>query len=260
MKTKRNPNWIWGIFFLLAAVGLVANQFGVFSPLNFWAIIAALCAVGCLSSMIANRTISTLPFVVAFAYLALRNLELVPHVAAWVVFVAAGLTSAGLAILIPQRMSKNAKFAVGTFTDWEDCDWDEGDWDEETREEHRKRAQREMGGIDNNPSVSVTFGTVSRYLHADKLETVKLFCNFGAMDIYFDQAELHPDGATVHVSCNFGGIDIYVPRHWQVREDIRCVFGGADVNNSRLACPGENAPQLTISGNVTFGGVDIWYI
>ena len=257
MKTKRNRNWMWGILLLLLAAGLVANQFWMFGPFGFWTIAAAVTALVLLVSAITHRTISTLPFVAALVYVVLRNLELVPHVAAWILFVAALLASAGIGLIFPQKVPKGARVAVGSFADWDEDDWD--DYDEDERDEYRKRARATMGEIDNNPSVSVSFGSTSRYLHADRLETAALSCNFGGMGVYFDQVELAPDGATVHLDCKFGGIDIYVPRHWHVEEQIHCTVGGVDIN-TRRAMPTTDGPRLKITGHVLFGGVDIWYI
>ena len=257
---KGNRNWIWGLLLLLAAGGLVATQFGLFGPLSFWTVVAAVLALVALGSMITHRTLTTLPFVVAMVYIVLRNLEVFPYVATWVLLVAAGLVSAGIGFLAPQKVPRNANFVIGSFTDCDAEDWDEDGWDdEEKREQHRKRARAAMGGIDNNPSVSVSFGATSRYLHADRLETATLSCNFGGMDVYFDQVELHPNGATMRLDCRFGGIDIYVPRHWRIDEQISCTMGGVDVN-MRRAQPTTDSPTLTITGNVVCGGVDIWYI
>jgi len=250
---------MWGVFLLLAAGGLVANQFGIFGPLDFWTIVAAVLTIVFLGSAITHRTLSTLPFVVAMAYIVVRNQELVPHVATWILLVAAGLASAGIGLIVPQKVPKGGNFVVGSFVDWSDDEdeCDEDVWNEDAQE--RRRAKAKASGIDNNPSVTVSFGATSRYLHADRLETVLLSCSFGGMDIYFDQVELSPNGATVHLDCRFGGIDIYVPRHWRIDEQINCTLGGVDVN-TRRAVPTADGPQLTITGNVLCGGVDIWYV
>jgi len=242
------------------AAGLVTNQLGLPNPFRFWTMVAALLAVALLINCIVNRTISTLPFVVAMVYIVLRDLGFVPFLPIWAVLVTAGLVSAGIGVLFPQRLPRDAKFVVGSFFGDDADDWDEEDWDGEGQSERRAKARVAMGGIDNNPAINVTFGAISRYLHADQLETVSLSCSFGGMDIYFDQAELSSQGATVYVDCKFGGIDLYVPRHWRIDEQISCMLGGVDVNNTRLATLADDAPTLTITGNVLCGGVDIWYI
>jgi len=255
MKTKNNRNWMWGLLLLLAAAGIVANQLGWLGQFSFWTIIAAGLAFVFLICCITQKTISTLPFVVAMVYIVLRNVDILPHVATWAILLAALLASIGIGLLFPQKLPKG-KVAVGAF--FGDCD--EDDWDDEDVEQRRKKARANMGDIDNNPAVSVSFGGTSRYIHADALETVHLSCSFGGIDIFFDHAELSPNGATMHIDCKFGGIDMYIPRHWRVDNQLNCVLGGVDLNNSNLANHTPDSPQLTITGNVTLGGVDIWYI
>ena len=261
MKMKRNGNWIWGILLLLAAVLLVLNQLGHFPRLDFWTIVAAVFAGVCLVSCIKHKTLSTIPFVIALVYIVLRNLDIAPHVATWALLLAAGLVSVGVGFLFPQKFPRGANFVAGSFCYDGDGDDDEDDWDwDEETGEGRARARAATGGIDNNPSISVSFGGVDRYIHADCLETVRLSCNFGGMEIYLDQAELSPKGATVYLECKFGGIDLYVPRHWRINKQVSCTFGGVDVNKRHLATATEDAPTLTVTGNVMFGGVDITYV
>ena len=254
MKVRRNRNWMWGILMLLAAAFIVLTQLGLFVELGLRSVVAAVLAVMLLVSCITQRSLTMLPFVIALAYIVLRNQALVPHVSTWAVLLAAALVCAGMSLLFPQRSSRGKVVIGGFFSDGED-----DDWDEYNKGGRRERARTKMGGIDNNPIINVNFGSVSRYIHADQLETVQLSCNFGGMEIYLDQAELSPSGATVHLDCKFGGIDLFVPRHWQVDEQISCILGGVDIN-SRMATPTENAPQLTVTGSVMFGGVDIRYI
>ena len=255
-KRKGNKNWLWGILMLLIAALVVASQLGWLLEFSFWSLVAAVLAVVFLVCSITQRSLSTLPFVIAMVYIVLRNQEIVPHVATWAILLVAVLVSAGIGLLFPQKVPPG-KFVVGAF--FGGNDWDEEDWNEEDASGRRERARMEMGGIDNNPSISVNFGSLSRYLHADKLETLSLACNFGGIEVFFNQAELSEKGAAVHLACNFGGIDLFVPRHWRVSEEISCVFGGVD-KNSRLASPAEDAPELKITGSVMFGGVDIHYI
>jgi hypothetical protein len=105
----------------------------------------------------------------------------------------------------------------------------------------------------------VNFGAVSRRLLADSLETVRLHCNFGALEIYFDHAELSGNGATVDLDCSFGAIKLLIPKHWRVIDNLNCTLGGVDADKK---FPGlaENAPRLTLTGNVSLGGVEVRYI
>ena len=257
-KTKTNRNWLWGILLLFVAVAIIANQLGWLPRMGFMTMVAAILAVALLITCLTQRSISTLPFVIAMAYIVLRNFELVPHVQLWAILVVAGLVSAGLGFLFPQKTPKG-KVVVGAFVS--DSDDDDEDWDDLDDEaaSARRRERAAMGGLDNNPEINVNFGGVNRYLHADRLETVRLNCNFGGIEAYFDQVDLAPGGATVYIDCKFGGIDMFVPRHWQVDNQVNCFLGALDVGK-RKAPLLQDSPILTIVGNVMFGGVDITYI
>jgi hypothetical protein len=79
------------------------------------------------------------------------------------------------------------------------------------------------------------------------------------LEVYFDQATLDPNGAEIYLDCSFGAIKLYIPKHWQVIDSIHASLGGVE-NNTRLAKPAENAPKLTLTGNVSLGGIEIQYI
>jgi len=258
MKIKRNKNWLWGLFLLLIAGGIVASQLGWIDEIGTRTIIAGAFAVIILFNCITRKSITMLPFAGALVYIVLRNQELVPHVATWALLLAAWLTTIGLKMLLPKK--KRKKNFIFTFNGGDIGEWsrENGKWGSK-KDKRRAKAFAEMGALDDNPSVSTVGAVTSRYIQADSLETVTLSCHFGGIDIYLDEAQLSPDGAVVDVDCKFGGIDIYVPRHWHVTENISCTLGGADINGRRENVT-EDSPKLTVTGNVMFGGVDINYI
>jgi hypothetical protein len=147
------------------------------------------------------------------------------------------LASIGLGILLPQKR----------------CSCNQRNNDGSSKEPPRA----ESGGKDNNPCFSVNFGTVSGSLNADSLETVRLSCNFGAMEIFFNQAELNPNGADVYINCSFGGIQLIIPGHWQVIDRLNRTLAGVDL---KFTASAENAPRLTLNGSVIMGGIEVKYI
>jgi hypothetical protein len=124
---------------------------------------------------------------------------------------------------------------------------------------HHPNMRIEDGGSDNNPSISVKFGGVSRYLHSDSLETAQLYCSFGALEVYFDQAQLSPNGATASLNCSFGATTLFVPKHWQIIDELNCTLGGIEIDN-RFAAPTEDPPKLTLTGSVSLGGIEVRYV
>jgi len=256
----RIKNSLFGILLLLLAGFIIANQFGWLEQFNLRTFITAAFALMFLLHCITNKTISTLPFAAALGYLVLRNLDIVPYVSTWAIILAAWFIYIAFSLIFPKRKKRKNKYFSWSFSGNNGMRNDDIiDEKLSKNDKRREKAFAKMGSLDDNPTVSVAFSGTSRYLQADNLQTVSLSCLFGGMDIYLDQAQLSETGAVVDLDCKFGGIDIYVPRHWVINEQIRCVFGGADVNG-RSAKHDENSPKITITGNVMFGGVDINYI
>jgi len=243
MRVRNSSNTLWGIALLFLAAFIVLNQLGIVIAFSIWTVAAAVLAIKFSLDFIVYRNIKMLPLAIAAVYIILRNLGIVAHVSTWAVIGAAFIASAGIGLLFPRNFWSR-KVRINTFSS-----------DDLNMEGHGQ----ETISTDNNPSIDVNFGSVSRYLYADELETVQLSCNFAAMDIYFDQVQLSKNGATVYLDCKFGGIDLYVPRHWNVVEQVNATFGGAEVGR-RLEPLSEDAPTLTVVGNVMFGAVDINYV
>jgi len=258
----------WAAFWLLIPILVLVNHFGGFVQLGFGSIITGAIAVAILIYCIATLSFATLPIPIATLYLVLQVPLELPFIPFWtLVLVAVPLTIA-LHVLLPTPGVKHGKNV--TFGYHEDrrpenekvynADGEvvfvEDDEDDEDDEWEGRETVINENDDENNPYISVQFGGVSRYLHSDNLETLELSCNFGGMDIYMDQVQLSPNGATAHVDCKFGGVDIYVPAHWRVVDQIRASIGSSDVDE-RLQSADPNAPTLTLKGNVSFGAVDV---
>jgi hypothetical protein len=237
MKSKFS-NLFWGIVFLLVAAFVLTNNYFGFDDIGIGKIIITILALAFIVQCIARLQIALLVIPLAVLYFIYRAPLGLPEIQKWKLIVATVLAFIGLNILLPQRRSYNQ------------CD-----------NSDRSGAQKKIpadGNKDNNPYVGVNFGSVSRSLNADSLETVRLSCNFGAMEIYFNQAELSPNGAEADISCSFGGIQLFVPGHWQVIDRLHCTLAG--VNIKSFTAPAENAPRLTLNGSVSMGGVEVKYI
>jgi predicted membrane protein len=229
---------------LLAAAFVLANQFGGFVEIGFWSILVAALAIAFIIQSLVKLEFASLPIPLAVLYIVARTPFELPHINTWMLILAAVLASIGLHTLLPntgikkkwRNVKVNVKPGKGSVLA-------SGSGDED----------------DNNPVISVSAGGVSRYLHSDCLETVRLHCSAGGMEIYFDQATLSPDGCTVIIDCKAGGIELYIPKHWRVINNIDCFAGGVDFDNKRNN-PAADAPVLTLTGNVLAGGIDITFV
>jgi len=129
-------------------------------------------------------------------------------------------------------------------------------WDGKYDWQNNKRAGENL--TDNRVSSKVSFGGGSKYIHSQCLQEAWLKCSFGGMQVYFDGAQLHPNGAVVNVDVSFGGLELFIPKTWPVDNRINSSLGGVDEKNNRNAVTA--GPMLVLTGNVSLGAVDITYV
>ena len=230
----KSRNWFWGIFFLLSAVFVIASQTGSFVQIGVISILATVLLAALAIQSLIYRNYFGIFLSLAFLYMIYRYPLGLPEISLWLLLVSAVLAGIGFSFIFHSHPPKMVyTHGMEHFTS-ESID-------------------------DNNPYAKVNFGSSSKYLHADCLKSGQFFVSFGALEVFFDQAQLSPDGAELFFDCSFGAIKLFVPKHWKVRDNLRASLGAVE-NDTRLAQPGENAPQLTLTGNVQLGAVEIHYI
>jgi len=238
---SRFSNFLWGVILLLAAAFLLTNKYVGFADIGIGRIVITILALAFIVQCLARLHIAPLVIPVAVLYFIFRKPLGLPVIQTWKLIAATALAFVGLNILLPKRR------------DYNHCNNFCGSGDQ-----RQPRNIPTDGDKDNNPYVGVNFSSVSRSLNADSLETVRLSCNFGAMEIYFNQAQLSPNGAEADITCSFGGIQLFIPKHWQVIDKLHCTLAGVDIKS--FTAPAENAPRLTLNGSVSMGGVVVKYI
>jgi len=250
---KKNWAWGWGVFLLLAASLVLANQFGGFPELGIWSIIVAALAVGFLVQCIINLSFGSILIPIAALYYILQTPLDFPYIIPfWTLVLVTVLATIGLHVLLPNRLFRRIKKNIEIVYTDDDGRSSTHSFNDEVQDE----GQIEEGGSDNNPRISVQFGAVSRYLHADSLETIDLDCSFGSLEVYFDHVQLSENGAEAFLNCKFGAIEMYVPSQWKIIDNMNASLGGVDIKGRREP-QDENAPRLKITGNVSLGGVDV---
>jgi len=239
----RFSNLIWGTFLLLAAVSIVFNQIDGFADIGIGSIIAAILSLAVMVQCIMHLRFAPLPIPLAVLYIVFQTPLELPYIKIWALVLASILASLGLAVLFPKKHRRNH------------CK----DKHRSSSGNHRPQMQPENSSNENNPAVNVNFGSVSKRLHADNLETVQLNCNFGALKVFFDAVELAPTGAEVILNCSFGVIELFIPKHRRVIDKLNCTLGGVDIDK-RFTNATENVPQITLTGNVSIGGIEVRWV
>ncbi len=240
----KNKNWFWGIFFLLSAAAVIAIQIETVGQIGIWSLLAGVLLIALLIHSLIELNFFGVFLPVAFLYMIFwQSLGLV-FISPWMLILSAVFTSIGFSILFHKKGKHRTEC-------W--CSSRKGN-----SEPCGTGAQNTETIDDNHPYAKVQFGSSSKYLHADALETGQFVASFGELEVFFDQVRLSPNGAEVNLDCSFGSIKLHLPRDWKVIDNLHVSLAEVD-NNRRNSIVAEGAPQITLSGNVQFGGIEIQY-
>ena len=102
----------------------------------------------------------------------------------------------------------------------------------------------------------VAFGTGTFYKQEQELVEDQVEVGFGNAKIYYDNAEILGDTATLKVEVGFGNAVIYVPQHWGVDLKVETFCGVAKADTPLVP----TSKTLIIRGDVAFGKLGIVYV
>ena len=102
----------------------------------------------------------------------------------------------------------------------------------------------------------VAFGSGTFYKQDQDLVEDQVEVAFGNAKIYYDNAEMLGDSATLKIEVGFGNAVIYVPQHWGVDLKVE-TFCGVAKADTPLA---PTSKTLIIRGDVAFGKLEIVYV
>ena len=102
-----------------------------------------------------------------------------------------------------------------------------------------------------------TFSESIKYINTDNLCTVSVDNSFGSTSVYFDNAIIQGESASVYIDNSFGEISLYVPRAWNVDVNVEKAFGNV---NMRGRMEGTSTHRLLVSGETNFGTLTIVFI
>lgn len=102
----------------------------------------------------------------------------------------------------------------------------------------------------------VAFGAGTFYKQDQELVEDEFEVGFGNAKIYYDNAEMLGDSATLKIEVGFGNAVVYVPQHWRVDLKVE-TFCGAAKADAPLA---PTSKTLIIRGDVAFGKLGVVYV
>ena len=252
MKTK---NILWGIFFVCAAVLLVLGQMGYFEELegvSIWNFVIAVLLIPIMVTSLWKLNFFGVFFPLGLILYTFAQPLGIESIALRHILLAALLLSIGFSLIFP---GKNKSWKTGIpfiGCDW-DCDWEDG-IENAFAPETKESANGEFVFFQQR------FGGSSKYLNSKCLKNVKIACSFGGMAVYFEDAQLSPEGAVVNIEMLCAGAELYIPREWNVENKITATLGGVEETRRNRKTAAQDGPTLVLKGNIRLSGIEIIYV
>lgn len=224
-------NKIIGIAFILGAVGYLASELGFFESFSFTAIVFGIAFAGGAIGGLFNRSINQTVYCGGFCYYFIQNTLGLPRLSLWVILVSATLLVIGFSFVYGGKKTSGKKNNSNHYQ-----------WGENS--------------FNNHEEVKAIFADTEKFLNSKVLKSVTLKSIFSSIKIYFDEADMKDNQATVQVSVVFGEVMLFVPRYWNVECNPSVVFGDCNIRGKQ----GNYEKTLIVTGNVVFGDLEIIYI
>ena len=254
MRDRKNV--FWGILFLLGACAVIAGQLGFLEGIGFWSILFSLVLAAVLIRGLVRRSWGMILFSIAFLCIVNDRLLGIEKLTPWPILGAAFLGTIGLNLLFPGRSWKHMNRHRIIMKNSSPVS---GDAEGSASEDAEDSAYETRIGDDGAESIrcEVNFHSCVKYLQSSALQHVHLENSFGSLVIYFTDCALWQRRGAVDVEVSFGTAELYVPASWHVVCNVSSSFGSVN-EHGRPALSSEEV--LTITGDVSFGSLEIHYI
>lgn len=240
MKVKKFlRNFFWGLFFIAGAASIIFHQLGYFNEIISFPALVLIVVL----SPIMIMSLFHLNFFGVFAPAAalaifFREPLGLEAVSPWAIAFAALFLSIGFSIIFHRN-----KFNFGHYHNGSNGQSGHFDSIENLN--------------DDVISFSESFGASTKYIHSENLKKASFKCTFGAMQVYFDNSKIDPEGAEIYIEASFCGMELYIPKNWNIVNNIHASLGGISEKNHRGSSEG---PRVRLIGNVSLGGIEIIYV
>lgn len=266
MREVKANKIFWGIFLLLAAVFLVVSQMGLVEGVGVLSILFAIFWVAQFIEGLVKLSFGRMLFSLAFLCIIFDKQLGIEAITPWTVLGAALLGTIGLNMIFRKRWKKHIHYNAswtneakkhGGDKDFVYVDGEAEILDEESQE--RQSGPDGQGGSagDSRFFLQNSFGEAVKFINTDNFEFASLECSFGALKVYFDNAVIQNGKAGINLDVSFGGVELYIPHSWRIVDETSASFGSVtEKNPSRTT----GSPVVTLTGSVSFAGVEIFYI
>lgn len=238
----KKENIFWGLFFILGGIFLIVSRLNLLGDFSFLTLFFTILLIAWLARSLRYMEFGGILFSIAFLCILYDDFLHIEQLTPWPVLGAAAFGSIGLSIIFKDKIHHN----IG------------GNSSSSAYVKRPENGERKEGEevTDNQFTFSTTFSSSAKYVRSDDFSQAKIYCSFGDMKVYFDDAMIQNGEANIYLDVKFGGVELYLPKTWNVINHASATFGAVDEKN-RSATNG--TPTIILNGDVAFGGVTIFY-
>ncbi len=223
----------WGLFFLMSAAFVIINQLGYYTNLELLPLLLTIFIGAILIKSLYRINFFGILFSLAFLAIIYSNQLGLQSITPWPVLITAFLASIGLSIIFNRSHCQ-------------------------IKHNHHEHFDQVINDKDSDVvNFEVSFGSSIKYVNSDDFKSASLRCSFGALKVYFDNAKIVGDTATINLDASFSGIEIYIPKDWKIVNNVDSSLGAVEEKNNSNSV---STKTVTITGHVSLAGVEITYI
>lgn len=229
----------WGLCFLAGAVVLIASNSDYLNNwpnISFFQVIVTILFIWMLIKGLVHLDFGEILFSIAFLACIYDEELGITNLTPWPVLGAALLGTIGLGMIFPKKHHWHVHSQPKVTPDVIDVPDDK------------------VIHFENS------FGSSIKYINSEDFMKAHLESSFGEMKVYFDNAVIRQGSAQVVIEVSFGNMVLYVPKTWQIIDNTTVSFGSLHVKNPDQCQYQEGNPTLYLSGEVSFGGTEIYYV
>lgn len=241
-KTIRLKNLFFGFFLICIAAVMILDRLDMLGGISwFTGVMAAICGYFFLRGIIKveffNVTLAIAVLIILFD----EQLKL-EAITPWPVLGAALLVAVGLSMIFKKKHRINVTVNGETYE----------------KEIYKEMFRDTVVDQDDSDEIryETLFSSSIKYVNSDNFRRANLECNFGSMQVFFDNAHIQNGSATVTVECNFGKMELVFPKEWNVIVDLDAPFAGVSEQKKSYTSDG---PTVYLRGDSAFGKVEIRY-
>lgn len=225
----------WGFIFILAAILIIANQFGFMPEISAFEAVATVILGAIIIKSLLKLNFWGVLFPLAGISIIYADELNITEFTPWPALLTALLLSIGLSLIFKRNYYWHGHFHF----------------------DNKFRGNEVNVQNDSIVDCSVSFGESIKYVNSEQFERANIKCSFGEAKVYFDNAQIPSGKADIYVDVSFGEATLFIPKTWKVIHDIHGFIGDIKETNRNL---GLESPVVTIRGSVNFGDIKIIYV